>query len=463
MVESFGVKFFSTFVYFFLAALLGPTPFGLLALTKAFILLGDLFIEQGFVEALIQRHDLQKKHLDAAFWSNWIIGGLLYGVLFLIAPYIASFYEEPVLTDLLRVGGITFLIGPTGLAHQAILTRNFQFKQIAISRVSGIVVGGIAGLIAAFMGLGVWSLIIQQILFVSVSVLGFWYSSSYLPALSFSKTHFQDVFSFGFKMLLNKFTVYLSKSATELIIGFFLGTELLGIYSFANKIYLSSIETVNSAVSKIMLPLFSSVQKEPGKLKNYFYQAIENVYYVLIPILIGILFFSENIIGIFKEQWLPAIPVLQLLATAGTIYMIFYYSNNALVSLGRPGLILQFNIWNALMKLSFTVIAAQFGIAVVASTHILVSVLLLPLAWYYLKKALDVKLDAVAVSLKKPIFIGMLVAGSFFLSDLWFEENEFLQIFIQLVFGGITFLIAVYYSRPKWSESVFRKLGIEPK
>ncbi|MEM6845365.1 MAG: oligosaccharide flippase family protein, partial [Bacteroidota bacterium] len=131
--ETIGVKIFSVSVFLMLAKLLGPEPFGLVALTSSIVFLSGTLTNQGFVEALIQRKETHQEELSSAFWGIIGVGIFFFLCMQLLAPYMAKTYDEPQITEILRVHSISLVIGSIGLVHIAKLEKHFIFKAVAIA------------------------------------------------------------------------------------------------------------------------------------------------------------------------------------------------------------------------------------------------------------------------------------------------------------------------------------------
>lgn len=450
-IEGFGVKMVSTLVFFILAKLLGATQFGLVAIAYAFIDFGNVLVEQGMVAALVQKEKLERSHLDTAFWINIGLGGAVFGVVFLISPLIAAIYKEPVLTPVLRTTALVFLIGPSSLVQVAQLTREMNFKAIARIRIIALMAGALVSVSMAFMNYGIWALVFQKLVFISLSTILFWFYNKWIPRLSFSRTHFRELFSFSYKMLLNNFMIYFSRNSTELLIGYFHSPAAAGIYSFSYKVFQSTIETANTSINKVMLPLFSSVQNDKERLVEYFYKAIGSTFMVMLPFLALIILLSpEAIEYFFNATWAQSADLLKLVSIGGTIYMIFYYSNSVFISTGKPGLIVKFTFINTVLNLVLIGVASQLSLIYVGYAFILRSLIMLPIAYFLLKQVVPISIAAVLHRLYRPLLIGciafsvLLLTSSFIptlpLGWVWF--------IIQGAIWGATVFVALYFILP---------------
>ncbi len=459
-VEGFGVKIVSTSVFLILAKLLGANQFGMIAIAAAFIDFGNVLAEQGMVAALVQKEKLERADLDTAFWINIGLGVVVFGIVFLISPFIAAMYGEPLLTPVLRTSALVFLIAPSGLVQVAQLTREMNFKAIARARIIGLLAGAIVSVAMAFMDYGVWALVFQKIIFISLSTLLFWFYKRWMPRLSFSRTHFRELFSFSYKMLLNNFMIYFSRNSPELIIGFFHGTAAAGLYSFSYKIFQSTIETANTSINKVMLPLFASVQNDKEQLVNYFYKAIGSTFMVMLPFLAMIILISpEAIRYFFNDSWAQGTELLKLVSIGGTIYMIFYFSNSVFISIGKPDLIMKFTFFDTVLNVSLIALASQLPLIYVGHASIVRSLVMLPVAYILLRQIVSINAGVVLQQLWKPTLIGCIAFFTLLLSSVLIPVLPlgWVWFVIQGVVWSVTVWVALYFILPSALTPVVAK------
>ena len=192
-----GVQFIVQIV---LARLLAPDEYGVIALTTIFITVANIFIQQGFGVALIQKKEIDDKDLSSVFFLNIFVATILYIIIFIISPYIANFYNEPVLKDVLRILSLTLFMGAINSIQNAIIARKMEFKRVFFSSISGIVIAGILGVVAAIKGLGVWALVINQLANVFIVTVVLWFTIKWRPKLIFVFDRVKKLFSFGWKL-----------------------------------------------------------------------------------------------------------------------------------------------------------------------------------------------------------------------------------------------------------------------
>ena len=142
-----------------LARLLSPDDYGLLAMIAVFNAIAFAFLDSGFGSALVRKPDLTEDDNTTAFFFNLAAGAVMFGIIWIIAPWVSIFYDKPILTPLLRAEGSLLIVSAFKIVQNTQLTRALNFKAKMIIRVVASVFGGVAGIIAAYSGLGVWALV----------------------------------------------------------------------------------------------------------------------------------------------------------------------------------------------------------------------------------------------------------------------------------------------------------------
>ncbi|MEQ9443789.1 MAG: lipopolysaccharide biosynthesis protein [Cyclobacteriaceae bacterium] len=421
--ETIGVRLFSVSTYFILAKLLDPAAFGLVALTNTFIFFSEIFVEQGFVAALVQKKDLVSYHLSSAFWGNLVLGVLLFCITYLCAPWIASIYDEPVLADILRVHAITYIISSFAKVHLAMLQRELLFKKIAIARTTAIVVSCIVSIILAYLGYGAWSLVFQQIIFNFLQTILLWILDKWKPNLEFSWHHFREIFSFGSKVMLNQSTSYLIRYTDTLLIGYFLGTGPLGYYSFAQKIFITLTDLVNLTFNKVIFSVFSMLQNEREKLVKEFYKFADLMATVAFPLFTMAFVFTPHAVPLFfGEKWAASTPIIQVFSVAGILMCFYSCFNNLFPGIGKVGLNLRIKIFYLAVSLILIYIAVQFSVELVAATHILAMLITLIIMITFTRKFINLNVYQYLASIIKPLPVSLLIAVLVYISSKAVKE-----------------------------------------
>ena len=368
--QSWGSQAISFLVFALLARLLAPETFGLIALAGVFLAFIEVFLDQGFSTAIIQRQKLEPEHLDTAFWTNLAIGILMTGASISAADLIADFYRQPELAPIIRWLSISFVLRALSAVQEAIFTRNLDFKTLAIRSLIAVIAGGIVGVSMAFMGFGVWSLVGQRLSSSIVQITVLWWASDWRPKFRFSEKHFLELFSFGISVIGINLLEFFNRRSDDFLIGYFLGTVALGYYSIAYRVLLVMIQLLNSVTSRVALPSFSELQQEPKKMRNAFYKVTQLTSLISFPAFMGVAVLSPEIVKcLFGEQWLASVPVMQILAFVGLLHSVYYFHSTVIISMGKPLWKLKLNFISSVINILVFTLVVHWGIVAVAAAY----------------------------------------------------------------------------------------------
>lgn len=370
-IEKLGNQLISFIVFFVLARLLGPESFGLVALADVYLVFLQVFTDQGFSQAIVQRQTLEDEHLDTAFWINLVISIGLTLITLVGAGWVAVAFKEPSLKPIIQWLSLAFIFSAFNGIQQAVFTRRLAFKELSLRSLVAQLLGGIVGVSMAFMGFGVWSLVGQRLVNQFVGILVLWWVSDWQPKLRISKSHFDDLFGFGVNILGIKFLTFFNKRSDDFLIGYFLGPVALGYYSIAYRL-LNTVTVLITTMTQVGFPAFSKLQSEPDKLRLAFYQGTQFTALISFPLFLGLSSLAPQIIPVmFGEQWYPSIPVMQILMLIGVVHSLGSINTNIILVTGKPDWALKVNIVNAISNVAAFILVVQWGIVAVASAFVI--------------------------------------------------------------------------------------------
>ncbi|MBD2594945.1 lipopolysaccharide biosynthesis protein [Nostoc spongiaeforme FACHB-130] len=456
-IESWGKQAVSFGVFFLLARLLGPEAFGLVALSGIFLSFLQIFVDQGFSTAIVQRQDLEPEHLDTAFWTNLGVSILLTTISISCAGLVASFFKEPHLIPIIRCLSLNFVFGGLSGVQQSILQRELAFKILAVRSLVAVLVGGSVGIVLAFLGFGVWSIVGQSLANSIAQVITLWWVSSWRPRFKFSQKHFKELFTFGINIVGINVLNFVNQNSDNFLIGYFLGSVALGYYAVAYRILTVVTQLMISVIQKIAMPIFSRMQKEPEKMLKAFYKAVNLTSLGAFPIFIGISVLSpELILALFGKEWMPSIPVIQILALVGLLYAGFYYNGTVIMALGKPSWNLALNCIQAIANLTCFLIAVHWGIVAVAASYVVRGYIMSPVPILVIKKLIPLKISTYLRQYITPA-VGSLIMVMCILSVKHFLAGVlhlYVLIFLCIVTGATTYIGIVLLIEPKLYQQI---------
>ena len=451
-IQNSGGQVFSLIIFLVLARLLSPETFGLIALANVFFAFMQIFRQQGFSKALIQRKNLEPEHLDAAFWSQFGSGILLTVITFFSADLVAAIFEQPKLIPILQWLSLLFIINSLTHVHNAILQRKFAFKTLAMRTLLATMISGIVGISMAFAGYGVWSLVASNITIELVALIVIWTAVDWRPKLSFSMKYFQDLFSFGMYLLGFKFIKFFDKRADNLIIGYFLGEVALGYYAIAYRILEVMTQLLVKTISKVALPTFSRLQTEPERFRQLFYKTTQLTSIIAFPTYLGVVVFAPELtIILFGEQWIPAIEVMQILSLEGIILSLAQFHKSVFISTGNPSWTVKVSLFNAVINVIACLITIRFGIVAVATGYVVSSYLVFPVSQWAVTKLIKIKLITYIRQLITPlvssgIMVAVILIVKYLLSSV--VEPPLLMVIGTLI-GALIYALCIKIFEPQ--------------
>ncbi|MGF1519488.1 MAG: MOP flippase family protein [Nodosilinea sp.] len=378
--QNWGTQAVSLVIFFVLARLLGPADFGLVALANVFLAFMQIFLAEGFAKALIQRQQITQTHLDTVFWLNFGVSILLCGATLLGAPWIAGLFESPELAPVLRWFSVLFLITSFSTVQQAVLEREFEFRAMAIRSLIAICLSGLVGVGMALAGLGVWSLVGQQLTYELVAAIVLWRLSDWRPGLAVGLKPLRELWNFGAMTFGFNAITFVHTRADDLLIGYFLDATALGYYSLAYRILTIMTYLLVNTSNQVALPTFSRLQDDLEQFRRAYYRVVQLTSLVAFPTFVGVALLAEPLIlVIFGDQWLPTVPVLQLLSLAGIIRSITFFKSSVLLALDKPHWRLAYGAFDMVLNVVAFAIAVRWGIVAVAFAYFMRAYLVFPI------------------------------------------------------------------------------------
>lgn len=387
--QQFSVQIINFVVQIILARLLMPEMFGLIAMLTVFISIGQSLMDAGMTSSLIRSKNPDQLDYSTVFLTNLMISVSVYLITYLSAPFIAKFYNQEILKDILRLYALTFVIRSFVAVHIAKLTKEMNFKTQMILQIPSTIVGAIVGVTMAYLGYGVWSLVWLHITQSIVYTLQIWIFIPWRPSFVFNKRRFKYHFNFGYKLTLSGLLDTVYNDAYRIVIGKFFTPAAVGFFNQAETMRLFPVQQISSVMGKVTYPLFSNINGD-AQLKNAYKSTMKLILFAVIPImLILIVVAKEGFLLLFGEKWLPSVPYFQILATASIIRPISSYNLNILKVKGRSDLFLKVEIIKKVIGVIGIAVALPFGIKALVISLTAVSFIFVFINMFYCGKLID--------------------------------------------------------------------------
>lgn len=361
--QQFGAQIISFFITIFLARILAPAEFGIIAMLSVFVAVGGLLVDGGLSSSLIRTGRANQKDYSTVFFFN--LGGslIIYVLIYFMAPLISSFYKQEILTSVLRVYSIVFIINAFYEIQNARLVKVMDFKTQALIQLPSVLTSGLIGILLAINGFGVWSLVWMNISQSFLITVFHWVFSKWRPSLIFDTSCFKKHFHFGYKMTLSGLLELIYKNIYVLIIGKSYSAAQLGFYSRADSISQLPTNNIFNAINSVTYPMFASISEDNIRLKMVYKKLVQQVLFWNASILILLVVIAEPLFRfLLTEKWLPAVPYFQILCLAGILYPLHAYNHNILKVKGRSDLILKIEFVKKAIAVSGILLVIPFGI-----------------------------------------------------------------------------------------------------
>lgn len=344
--ERCGAQLVTFIVSIVLARLLMPEDYGAVALVTVFTTIMQVFVDSGLSTALIQKKDADDLDFSSVFYFNLGVCIILYMIMFLAAPYIASFYEMPELVSIVRVISLTVVISGVKGVQQSYVSRNMLFRRFFYATLGGTIFSAILGIAMAYTGFGVWAIVAQQLSNTAIDTLILWITVKWRPKLMFSWGRMKGLLGFGWKILASGLLDTVYNNLRNLLIGKIYSSSDLAFYNQGDKFPKLIVTNINTSIDSVLLPAMSNEQDSRGKVKSMTRRSIMVSCYIMAPLMIGLACCATSVVTlILTKKWLPCVFYLQIFCVTYMFWPIHTANLNAIKAMGRSDLFLKLEIW----------------------------------------------------------------------------------------------------------------------
>ncbi len=453
-----GLQFVTLIV---MARLLAPSDFGLAALAYSVIALLGLLTTGLFADAIVQRRDLNRAHLDSAFWTSLALSALVVAGCLASAPYWAVIFDEPAVAPVLAWMSISLLAQGASGVHVSKFRRDLNFKAIAIRRLVGFLFGATVGIAMAFNGYGVWSLVGQRLVTSTVSAILVWVSSPYRPGAAFSRTALWELLRFGLPSLGGQIVHVGRQRLLQLLIGYFLGVTALGYVDLAFRITFNIRRLVSATLSSVTLPILSRRQDDREHLKRGAVRATGFTCLAIQPFFAGLgICAEEAVLLMVGAEWLPAVPLVQILCAVVMVESARQIYGTALVALGKPQISLMvMTIGLTVSVSSILVFGREDMVAAILAWHCQY-IVTWPIHFYFVQRIVGLKAKEQVAAFAGPLAAAVLMALAVYgvKTGMVSHLDAISTLLVIVPFGALAYGGLIMLLRPKLIPDFFRFL-----
>jgi O-antigen/teichoic acid export membrane protein len=445
MTERVGVQAVQFIIGIILARLLSPAEFGLVGMLTIFIAVSGIFIESGFGTALVQKQDATHTDECSIFYFNIFISVIAAVILCILAPYIAAFYHESILTPLTQVLSLNLIINAFGLIQVRILTKDIDFKTQTEVSILALIISGTIGVYFAITGFGVWSLVIQSISNNFFRTAFFWAFNHWRPSWIFSFASLKGMFGYGSKLLVVSLINTIVDNIYYLVIGKFYAAAEVGFYTRARSFEQIPSTGIMAVVGRVSFPVFASIQEDQVRLKRGLKKSLTTLVCINFPIMIGLAVVAKPlVIVLITEKWLPCVPYLQVLCIVGMMYPPYSISVNVMKAVGRSDLLLRLEIIKQFLVLLNIAVTWRWGVLAMIWGHVIISFVTCYLASFSNSDIINYKLSEQIKDITPYLIISLVMGAMVWMIKLLDISSNLILLIIQCVAG---FLLYIFLGR----------------
>lgn len=444
--ERISAQLVSLIVSIVLARLLSPEEFGVIAIIMIFITFCDAVVTGGLGNALVQKKDIDELDVNSMLFCSIILSVVLYVLLFVFAPFISSFFAIPSITVVLRILGIRLLVSGVNSIQRAWIQKKTQFRKFFYATSIGTSISAIIGIMMAYHGFGVWSLVAQYLSNALIDTIVLFFIDDWMPRFQFSWHRAKSMLIYGWKVLVSTIVFTIEGNLRSILIGKQFGSVELAYFDQGRKFPNLIVVNINSTIGGVLFPFFSSTQNDLIILKNMCRRSIKVCIYILAPILIGLICIANDFVEIvYTEKWLKCVPILQIIAASFLFRPLSTTCNQAILSLGKSGESLKAMIVINIVDISviFATVFVFHNIYYVALGALCSEFIGMLCYMYYIKKELEYKYYEQIRDIIPSIVLAMSM-GVFIYPLHLLPINSIIIVVLQIVLGIMYYIIVSF-------------------
>ena len=441
-LERCGAQGVTFLVSVLLARLLDPSVYGIVALVTVFTAILQVFVDSGMGNALIQKKDADDLDFSSVFYFNLLACILLYIFMFLVAPLIASFYNMPDLTPVIRVSSLTLIISGVKNIQQAYVSSHLLFKKFFFATLGGTIGAAVIGIWMAWRGYGVWALVAQHLFNATLDTIILWVTVKWRPKKVFSLKRLKGLFSYGWKLLVSALLETGYSNVRSLIIGKLYTSEDLAFYNRGKQFPNLIVSNINASIDSVLLPTMSKEQDNKSRVRDMTRRAIKISTFIMMPLMMGLAVCAEPLIRIvLTDKWLPAAFFLRVFCFTYAFYPIHTANLNAIKAMGRSDMFLKLEVVKKVVSIAALVGTMFISVEAMALALPVTSILGQIINSWPNRKLLDYSYRAQLLDMLPQIGMSLAMGGIVFTIQ-FLRLPDIATLLIQAPLGAFIYIVA---------------------
>ncbi len=438
-----------------LSRILDPSDYGVIAILMVFIAIADVFVTASFNTSLIQKKDTDDTDYSSVFWFCLPFSIIVYFVLFLVAPFIADFYNESILTPLLRLLALRVIISSLNSVQRAYVQKNMMFRKFFFSTLIGTVLSAFVGIYMAKNGYGPYALAAQTLTNAVIDTIVLWFVIDWHPTLVFSMDRLKPLLNFGSKMLAASLLDTIYQNLRTLVIGKVYSKDDLAYYNKGRNLPEILTTNINSSAGTVLMSAMSNIQDDDAQLKNTLRKSLRLFSLIIMPLMFGLLATAYNVIVVlYTEKWLPALPFMIITCIMLSVEAIQVINLQAIKSKGRSDIVLLLEVIKKGYGIAILLITMKMGVLYIALGGLTQTVVALLCNTYPNVKLINYKYSEQFMDVLPPLICsGIMAAVVYFIGG--FINNNLISLVVQVITGvGLYVYLSYFIQRDNFNDVI---------
>lgn len=439
--ERCGAQVVQFIVSVILARLLQPEDFGMVSLVLIFSGILQVFVDSGLGNALIQKKNVDTLDFSTVFYFNVVWCLILYGISFLMAPYLAYFFGKNEMTWIFRILCLSVIISGFKNVQQAYVSRTLQFRKFFFATLIGTVTSAVIGISLALNGCGVWALVFQKLTNLLIDTVVLWFSVNWHPIKAFSWKRLSTLIAYGWKLLLSALIDSVYNNLRQFVIGRFYTEADLAYYNQGRQFPNLIVTNINASIDSVLFPVLSEKQDDIESIRKMTRRSIKMSTYIMAPLMVGLFVIAESIVKIIlTDKWLPCVIFLKISCVNYAFYPIHTANLNAIKAMGRSDLYLKIEIQKKVIGTGLLLLTMKHGVEAMAYSLLISTLASQMLNSFPNKKLLEYGYAEQMKDIIPNFMMAIIMGGTVKLIE-YSPLFAMAEIFIQIVTGIVIYLI----------------------
>lgn len=441
------VQVFTWTTTIFVARLLSPDDYGVVAISGVFIGVLAIVTDMGFVSALINKEEITQEEKDSSFWFSILFSIILFICIYHSAPYIAAFYDNEILVNIIRVSALILPLSSLKILPTVIAMRNMDFKYRAVTEMVGQFATSISSVIFAMNEFGVWTLIYSVLIGQTVVVMAYMplLGGVPKPVIKFKKLY--GILTYGAHLMGAQILEFFTMRSDVLVIGYFLSPQQVGFYSMGFQLASVPLDKIGSMFNRVGFPSISRVKEDKEAARGIFVNMHKYLLLIALPILTGLAIIADDLVVLLlSAKWEPLVPIIQVLCVLNLLRISGMLMPYAIAGLGMAKTVFQYELLSAVMLPFAFLVGVQYGLEGVFAAWFIVYPVMYLYLFSHLSKLMELEFRVFFSSVKAPAICSFfMITALIAVKALLLKEDHFFNLIVTIVLGALMYAGTYYF------------------